>query len=112
MSAVRIAFVRSGQRRFGKTPPYRADFFRIPSLTSTKHAARDRWSHGKRTGLRHPPPYGAPPGYPFYGGPAIRDGVTATDAVKEFLASIDADGVDGVLVLPNYGVPISAWRSS
>ncbi|CAN5564146.1 hypothetical protein BH11ACT8_BH11ACT8_34390 [soil metagenome] len=48
---------------------------------------------------------GVLPAYPFYGGPAIRADLTATATVTEFLATLDAEGVERTLVLPNYGVP-------
>lgn len=49
---------------------------------------------------------GALPAYPFYGGPAIRADVTAKATVAEFVATLDAEGTDRALVLPNYGVPV------
>ncbi|MCW2846089.1 MAG: amidohydrolase [Marmoricola sp.] len=49
---------------------------------------------------------GVLPEYPFYGGAPMRADLSATATVKEFVAGIDADGIDRVLVLPNYGVPI------
>lgn len=45
------------------------------------------------------------PAYPFYGGPAINADITAKATVAEFVAGLDADGIERVLVLPNYGVP-------
>lgn len=49
---------------------------------------------------------GALPAYPFYGGPPIRADVTAKATVAEFVATLDAEGTERALVLPNYGVPI------
>lgn len=46
------------------------------------------------------------PEFAFYGGPAVRADVTATQTVADFVAQVDRDGIDRVLVLPNYGVPI------
>lgn len=48
---------------------------------------------------------GVLPSYPFYGGPAISADVTAKATVTEFLRSLDEEGVERALVLPNYGVP-------
>jgi predicted TIM-barrel fold metal-dependent hydrolase len=48
---------------------------------------------------------GVLPAYPFYGGPAISADVTAKATVAEFLATLDDEGVERALVLPNYGVP-------
>lgn len=48
---------------------------------------------------------GVLPEYPFYGGPPIRPDLGARATVTEFLATLDAEGVDRALVLPNYGVP-------
>lgn len=48
---------------------------------------------------------GVLPAYPFYGGPAINADLTAKATVKEFLATLDDEGVERTLVLPNYGVP-------
>lgn len=45
------------------------------------------------------------PAYPFYGGPPVRADISATATVSQFLASLDAEGVERTLVLPNYGVP-------
>lgn len=45
------------------------------------------------------------PAYPFYGGPAISADTTAKATVADFIAGLDADGIERVLVLPNYGVP-------
>jgi predicted TIM-barrel fold metal-dependent hydrolase len=46
------------------------------------------------------------PEYPFYGGPAVRADLTAKETVAEFVADLDAEGIERVLVLPNYGVPV------
>lgn len=48
---------------------------------------------------------GVLPAYPFYGGPAVTADLSATATVAEFLATLDAEGVERTLVLPNYGVP-------
>lgn len=48
---------------------------------------------------------GVLPAYPFYGGPAIRPDTNATATVTEFLRTLDDEGVERTLVLPNYGVP-------
>ncbi|CAN5494272.1 hypothetical protein BH09ACT12_BH09ACT12_11360 [soil metagenome] len=48
---------------------------------------------------------GVLPAYPFYGGPAINADLGAKATVAEFLRSLDAEGVERTLVLPNYGVP-------
>jgi predicted TIM-barrel fold metal-dependent hydrolase len=48
---------------------------------------------------------GVLPAYPFYGGPAINADLGAKATVGDFLASLDDEGVERTLVLPNYGVP-------
>jgi len=48
---------------------------------------------------------GVLPAYAFYGGPPLSPDTTATATVREFLATLDAEGVERTLVLPNYGVP-------
>lgn len=48
---------------------------------------------------------GVLPAYAFYGGPPVSPDTTATATVQEFLATLDAEGVERTLVLPNYGVP-------
>lgn len=48
---------------------------------------------------------GVLPAYPFYGGPPIRPDTTAKATVQDLLDSLDAEGVDRAVVLPNYGVP-------
>jgi predicted TIM-barrel fold metal-dependent hydrolase len=48
---------------------------------------------------------GVLPAYPFYGGPAINADITAKATVDGFLSSLDDEGVERTLVLPNYGVP-------
>jgi len=48
---------------------------------------------------------GVLPAYPFYGGPPINPDVTAKATVSAFLATLDDEGVERTLVLPNYGVP-------
>ncbi|WP_299055411.1 amidohydrolase family protein [uncultured Nocardioides sp.] len=45
------------------------------------------------------------PAYPFYGGPPIRPDTTAVATVADFRRSLDDQGVERALVLPNYGVP-------
>ena len=49
---------------------------------------------------------GALPEYAFYGGPPMRADLSATETVAAFVAELDADGIDRVLALPNYGVPV------
>ena len=49
---------------------------------------------------------GVLPSYGFYGGEPISPDTNSTATVDEFLASLDDEGIDRVLVLPNYGVPI------
>ena len=48
---------------------------------------------------------GVLPSFAFYGGPPISPDVTAKATVAEFLATLDEEGVERTLVLPNYGVP-------
>lgn len=48
---------------------------------------------------------GVLPAYPFYGGPAVAPDTSAKASVAEFLATLDEEGVERALVLPNYGVP-------
>ena len=48
---------------------------------------------------------GVLPAHAFDGGPPVRPDTTARATVGEFLASLDAEGVERTLVLPNYGVP-------
>jgi predicted TIM-barrel fold metal-dependent hydrolase len=45
------------------------------------------------------------PAYGFYGGPPISPDTTARATVRELLASLDEEGTERALVLPNYGVP-------
>jgi predicted TIM-barrel fold metal-dependent hydrolase len=45
------------------------------------------------------------PAYPFYGGPPVNPDVGARATVAELLASLDAEGTERALVIPNYGVP-------
>ncbi len=52
------------------------------------------------------------PEFPFYGGPAVRADLTATETVSDFVAQVDRDGIDRVLVLPNYESPSPRWPSS
>lgn len=49
---------------------------------------------------------GALPEFPFYGGPPIRADITAKATVQEFYDTLDREGTERALVLPNYGVPI------
>ncbi|MCX6407007.1 MAG: amidohydrolase family protein [Propionibacteriales bacterium] len=46
------------------------------------------------------------PAFPFYGGPPIRADVTAKATVRDFLQTLDDEGTERTLVLPNYGVPV------
>lgn len=46
------------------------------------------------------------PEFAFYGGPPIQADVTAKATVAEFYATLDAEGTERTLVLPNYGVPL------
>ena len=46
------------------------------------------------------------PEFAFYGGPPIQADITAKATVEEFYATLDAEGTERTLVLPNYGVPI------
>jgi len=46
------------------------------------------------------------PEFAFYGGPPIQADVTAKATVAEFIATLDDEGTERALVLPNYGVPI------
>jgi predicted TIM-barrel fold metal-dependent hydrolase len=48
---------------------------------------------------------GVLPAYPFYGGPPVRPDVGARATVAELLATLDVEGTERALVLPNYGVP-------
>lgn len=48
---------------------------------------------------------GVLPAYPFYGGPPISPDLGARASVADFLGSLDDEGVERTLVLPNYGVP-------
>ena len=45
------------------------------------------------------------PAYGFYGGPPVNPGTTAAATVRELLATLDDEGTERALVLPNYGVP-------
>jgi predicted TIM-barrel fold metal-dependent hydrolase len=45
------------------------------------------------------------PAYGFYGGPPISPDTTALESVAELFATLDAEGTERALVLPNYGVP-------
>ncbi|QWC85215.1 amidohydrolase [Nocardioidaceae bacterium] len=49
---------------------------------------------------------GVLPSYGFYGGEPISPDTNSVATVDEFLTCLDAEGIDRVLVLPNYGVPI------
>ena len=62
------------------------------------HAARA----AHRDAHRH---VGRLPAYGFYGGPAINPDTTALETVEELFATLDAEGTERALVLPNYGVP-------
>ncbi|MGH3187916.1 MAG: hypothetical protein ACRDPY_23750 [Streptosporangiaceae bacterium] len=48
---------------------------------------------------------GQMPAYPFYGGPPCNPDILARGTVAELIADLDRDGVERVLLLPNYGVP-------
>jgi uncharacterized protein len=48
---------------------------------------------------------GVLPSFPFYGGPPINPDTTAAATVADFRRSLDEQGVERALVLPNYGVP-------
>ncbi|WP_139981614.1 amidohydrolase family protein [Nocardioides litoris] len=45
------------------------------------------------------------PAYGFYGGPPINPDTTALATVRELVATLDEEGTERALVLPNYGVP-------
>lgn len=45
------------------------------------------------------------PAYGFYGGPPINPDTTALETVEELFTTLDAEGTERALVLPNYGVP-------
>ena len=45
------------------------------------------------------------PAYGFYGGPPISPDTTAVETIAELIATLDAEGTERALVLPNYGVP-------
>ncbi|WP_148613761.1 amidohydrolase family protein [Nocardioides rubriscoriae] len=57
---------------------------------------------GHRDAHRH---IGRLPAYGFYGGPPINPDTTALETVEELFATLDAEGTERALVLPNYGVP-------
>lgn len=62
--------------------------------TSSRRAHRDAHRH-----------IGRLPEHGFYGGPPIRPDTTAADTVRDLLATLDDEGTERALVLPNYGVP-------
>lgn len=45
------------------------------------------------------------PAHGFYGGPPVNPDTTAVATVRELLATLDDEGTERALVLPNYGVP-------
>ncbi len=45
------------------------------------------------------------PAHGFYGGPPINPDTTALETVEELFRTLDAEGTERALVLPNYGVP-------
>ena len=45
------------------------------------------------------------PAHSFYGGPPINPDTTALETVEELFTTLDAEGTERALVLPNYGVP-------
>jgi predicted TIM-barrel fold metal-dependent hydrolase len=45
------------------------------------------------------------PAYPFYGGPPVRPDTRAPGTVAELITTMDAEGTERALVMPNYGVP-------
>jgi uncharacterized protein len=45
------------------------------------------------------------PAHAFYGGPPISPDTSALASVRELLATLDDEGTERALVLPNYGVP-------
>lgn len=60
----------------------------------------DRWISDAHRHL------GALPAYPFYGGPAVRtDGGAANATIAELIGTLDDEGTERALVIPNYGVP-------
>jgi predicted TIM-barrel fold metal-dependent hydrolase len=48
---------------------------------------------------------GVLPAHPFYGGPPVTPATAAPGTVDELLKTLDAEGTERALVLPNYGVP-------
>jgi predicted TIM-barrel fold metal-dependent hydrolase len=63
-------------------------------MTSRPLAHRDAHRH-----------IGRLPTYGFYGGPPINPDTTALETVEELFTTLDAEGTERALVLPNYGVP-------
>lgn len=49
---------------------------------------------------------GVLPAFPFYGGAPISPDTTAAATVAELIATMDEEGTERTLVLPNYGVPV------
>jgi uncharacterized protein len=66
----------------------------MPRAHATRAAHRDAHRHVGRL-----------PAYGFYGGPPINPDTTALETVEELFATLDAEGTERALVLPNYGVP-------
>ena len=48
---------------------------------------------------------GVLPAHPFYGGPPVNPDTAAVADVDALLRSLDSEGVERALVIPNYGVP-------
>ncbi len=67
---------------------------RPPSTRGHRGAHRDAHRH-----------IGRLPAYGFYGGPPINPDTTALETVEELFTTLDAEGTERALVLPNYGVP-------
>jgi uncharacterized protein len=60
----------------------------------------DRWISDAHRHL------GALPRHPFYGGPPVRpDSQGASATIAELITTLDAEGTERALVIPNYGVP-------
>jgi predicted TIM-barrel fold metal-dependent hydrolase len=48
---------------------------------------------------------GGLPAWPFYGGPPVSPALRAPATVAELLATLDDEGTERAVVIPNYGVP-------
>jgi uncharacterized protein len=55
---------------------------------------------------------GMMPAYPFYGGPPVQPDTKAPATVAELIKTMDAEGTERALVIPNYGVPDPALAFS